>query len=52
MAWIYCFIKSVANNVEDNDTTLQMMGLTKTAGYSCKKVRMKIHIQMTVNLAI
>ncbi len=34
MTWIYCFIKSVANTtyVEDNATTLQRMGLTKTAG--------------------
>ena len=33
MTWIYCFIKSVANTyVEDNATTLQIMGLTKTAG--------------------
>ncbi len=34
MTWIYCFIKSVANTyyVEDNSTTLQMMGLTQTAG--------------------
>ncbi len=33
MTWIYCFIELVANTyVEDNATTLQMMGLTKAAG--------------------